>query len=240
MSSVESSGATSTKEVSVELAKTTSDDTPNKTRSPNKSIDVEGGFQTIQEEEQALLWLVRTLLRHCDHLQLLSTAPQRSLGFFSIFYELTKERCDNIANDIIDKYHAHPRVLQGILNDENGYEKLRNLTKEFCPKPKNAQSFKKHFDEFRHVIRGLLDSKGFGDMMGYCILIASFITVVVYVIETELDNLGSDKALVSVLLVWVDFVCTLLFFTDFTLQTLAAVPMIGYCMWNTSLSFVLV
>ena len=46
MSSVESSGATSTKEVSVELAKTTSDDTPNKTRSPNKSIDVEGGFQT--------------------------------------------------------------------------------------------------------------------------------------------------------------------------------------------------
>jgi hypothetical protein len=235
MSSVESSGATSTKEVSVELAKTTSDDTPNKTRSPNKSIDVEGGFQTVTGRRSSVAMARADTFKTLRSSTVAEYTPAEiSEVLFQFFSnELTKERCDNIANDIIDKYHAHPRVLQGILNDENGYEKLRNLTKEFCPKPKNAQSFKKHFDEFRHVIRGLLDSKGFGDAWDIVILIASFITVVVYVIETELDNLGSDKALVSVLLVWVDFVCTLLFFTDFTLQTLAAVPMIGYCMCGT-------
>ena len=76
--------------------------------------------------------------------------------------ELTRERCSDIAADIINKYRNHPKVLSNLLAD-HGVEKLKNLTKEFCPKPKRGQSLNKHWGEFRHYIRGMLDSKGFGE-----------------------------------------------------------------------------
>jgi hypothetical protein len=207
--------------------------------SPARSIDVEGGFhKTPLHQPRASVSMARkdtfktmrssttgVTVRQEDLSQLL-------YSMFSI--ELTRERCDDIANDIIDKYQNHPRVLSNLLDDENGdgYKKLKDLTKEFCPKPKNSQSFKKHWDEMRHFIRGLLDNKGFGEVWDIIILIASLITVGVYVVETELDTIGAnsgaaEKAAISEVLVWLDFVCTLLFFSDFTLQTLAAVPMFG-------------
>ena len=76
-----------------------------------------------------------------------------------------------------------------------------------------------------------MDSKGFGEFWDITILVASLITVIVYVAETELESIGanssSDKETISMALVWLDFVCTLLFFIDFILQTLASVPMYG-------------
>ena len=76
-----------------------------------------------------------------------------------------------------------------------------------------------------------MDSKGFGEFWDITILVASLITVIVYVAETELESIGanssSEKETISMALVWLDFVCTLLFFIDFILQTLASVPMYG-------------
>lgn len=136
-----------------------------------------------------------------------------------------ENRLESLSTDILAKYRNHPRVLHGILEDS---DKLAKLTREFAPHRTTNVTAKKRWDHFRHTIRGALGSREFGELWDITILVFSFITVVVYVAETYTDGVDeADRLVFSQTLVWIDFVCTMLFLTDFVLQTVASVPIIG-------------
>lgn len=143
----------------------------------------------------------------------------------SVRPDLSRERGGHIVDDVLHKYDNHPRILANIMDDQ---EKLNRLVKEFCPHNTSKWAFKKFRDKTRHSIREKLTGHGIGEVWDSTILLASFVTVVVYVGETYTDGFDSSaKETYVTVLVWTDFVCTLFFLLDFLLHTVAAVPF-----WN--------